>query len=91
MLHRLQTGSLLVFIFFMFSDPKTTPNSRWGRILFGASVALVGIYLQIGLGMPSGLIVTLAFASLTVPLFDRLLPGSKYEWNAPCTEISQSV
>ncbi len=38
-LHRLQSGALLLFAFFMISDPKTTPDSRIGRVLFAALVA----------------------------------------------------
>src|SRR5262249_23931105 len=32
-LHRLENGALLLFTFFMISDPKTTPDSRIGRIV----------------------------------------------------------
>lgn len=87
-LKRLQTGSLLVFIFFMISDPKTTPNSRIGRVIFGSSVAIAGIYLQTAQSIPAGLLISLAFASILVPLFDRLLPGTKYEWNKNCEAAS---
>ena len=38
-LHRLQNGALLLFTFFMISDPRTTPNSRAGRITFAFLVA----------------------------------------------------
>src|SRR5207247_1579437 len=38
-LHRLESGALLLFTFFMISDPKTTPDSRAGRLLFAALVA----------------------------------------------------
>ena len=38
-LHRLQSGALLLFTFFMISDPRTTPNSRAGRILFALLVS----------------------------------------------------
>ncbi len=38
-LHRLQNGALLIFAFFMISDPKTTPDSRVGRILFAGLLA----------------------------------------------------
>ena len=31
---QLQSGALLLFTFFMISDPKTTPDSRAGRVLF---------------------------------------------------------
>ena len=36
-LHRLESGALLLFTFFMISDPKTTPDSRAGRILFAVA------------------------------------------------------
>src|SRR5262245_35051213 len=39
-LHRLQNGALLLFSFFMISDPRTTPDSRSGRVLFAGLVAL---------------------------------------------------
>ncbi len=32
-LHQLQSGSLLIFAFFMISDPRTTPDSRLGTLL----------------------------------------------------------
>ena len=38
-LHRFQSGALLLFAFFMISDPKTTPDSRIGRALFAVLVA----------------------------------------------------
>ena len=31
-LHQLESGAFLIFAFFMISDPKTTPDSRAGRI-----------------------------------------------------------
>ena len=38
-IHRLQNGALMIFTFHMISDPKTTPNTRAGRILFACLVA----------------------------------------------------
>ena len=40
-LHQLQSGSLLIFAFFMISDPRTTPDLRLGRCLFAVAVALL--------------------------------------------------
>ncbi len=79
-LHRLQNGALLLFAFFMISDPKTTPDSRWGRVLFGALVALVAYYVQFKLFHTNGLLWSLAACSLLVPLIDWLVPGSRYAW-----------
>ena len=82
-LHRLQSGALLLFTFFMISDPRTTPNSRLGRILFALLVAYGAWYVQFRMFRTNGLLWSLAFFSLTVPLIDRLFPGTRYEWSRP--------
>jgi Na+-transporting NADH:ubiquinone oxidoreductase subunit NqrB len=79
-LHRLQNGALLLFAFFMISDPKTTPDSRRGRVLFGALVACGAYYVQFKLFHTNGLLWSLAVCSLLVPLIDWLLPGARYAW-----------
>jgi hypothetical protein len=82
-LHQLQSGSLLLFTFFMISDPKTTPDSRAARIAFGTLVALGAAFVQFALFRPSGPIWALFFFSPLVPLLDRLLPGARYAWPGP--------
>ncbi len=82
-LHQLQNGALLLFAFFMISDPKTTPDSRAGRVVFAALVALGAWYVQFKLFRPNGLLYSLAATSLAVPLLDRLLPGERYAWARP--------
>jgi Na+-transporting NADH:ubiquinone oxidoreductase subunit NqrB len=76
-LHRMQNGALLLFAFFMISDPRTTPDSRAGRILFAGLVALGAWYVQYALYRNNGLIWSLASCALLVPLLDRLLPGAR--------------
>lgn len=79
-LHQLGSGAFLLFTFFMISDPKTTPDSRAGRLLFALLVALGAGFVHFVLYRPNGLILSLAFFSLLVPLLDRLLPGRRYAW-----------
>jgi len=79
-MHRLENGALVLFSFFMISDPKTTPDSRLGRILFAALVALGAYTVQFWLFRTNGLLWSLAVCSLAVPLIDRLLPGPRYQW-----------
>jgi enediyne biosynthesis protein E5 len=78
--HQLASGAFLIFTFFMISDPKTTPDSRAGRILFALLVALGAGYVHFVLYRPNGLILSLFFLSPIVPLIDRLLPGRQYFW-----------
>jgi hypothetical protein len=82
-IHRLESGALLLFTFFMISDPRTTPDSRAGRVLFGALVAAGAWYVQFRLFRTNGLLWSLAGVSVLVPLIDWLLPGSRYEWSRP--------
>src|SRR5262245_20974391 len=79
-LHRLENGALVLFAFFMISDPKTTPDSRSGRLLFAAMVALGAYVVQFQLFRTNGLLWSLAVCSLAVPVIDRLLPGRRYQW-----------
>src|SRR6202035_40881 len=81
-LHQLENGAFLLFTFFMISDPKTTPDSRAGRILFAGLVALGAGLVTFVLYRPNGLLLSLALFSLAVPLIDRLLPGRRYAWQA---------
>ena len=80
-LHRLESGALLLFAFFMISDPKTTPNSRAGRILFACLVTVLAGFIQFGLYRTNSILWSLAILSTAVPLIDRLLPGVQYDWS----------
>ena len=82
-LHRLQNGTLLIFAFFMISDPRTTPDSRAGRIVFAALVAAGAWYVQFRLFRTNGLLWSLFFASPLVPFIDRLISGPRFDWRAP--------
>ena len=78
--HRLESGALLLFAFFMISDPRTTPDSRAGRIVFASLVAAGAWFIQFRLFRTNGLIYSLAFTSLFVPLIDAVLPGPRHSW-----------
>lgn len=82
-LHRLQSGALLLFAFFMISDPKTAPDSRAGRIVFAALVALGAFTVHFVWFRTNGLLWSLVAICPLVPLIDRLLPAGRYSWAAP--------
>lgn len=84
-LHQIESGALLIFAFFMISDPKTTPNSRTARIFFALMVALIALYVQFGLFTPNGPLWGLIACSPFVPILDRILPGIPYDWSKPTT------
>jgi Na+-translocating ferredoxin:NAD+ oxidoreductase RnfD subunit len=82
-LHQLESGTLLIFSFFMITDPKTTPDSRTGRLVFTLLVTLTALYVQFVLFHPHGPLWGLLVCSPLVPLIDRCFPGSRYDWSMP--------
>lgn len=78
--HQMQNGAFLLFTFFMISDPKTSPDSRLGRIVFAALVAVTAGYFQFVLYKPTGLLWALACCAPSTPVLDWLLPGRRYVW-----------
>jgi Na+-transporting NADH:ubiquinone oxidoreductase subunit NqrB len=78
--HRLESGALVLFAFFMISDPKTTPDSRIGRVLFAMLVAFGAWYVQFRLFRTNGLLWSLAACSILVPIINRIAPGARYVW-----------
>ncbi len=79
-MRRLESGGLLLFTFFMISDPRTTPDHPVARVLFGALVACVGWYIQFRLFRTNGIIWSLALCAPLVPVLDRWLPGRRFSW-----------
>ena len=82
-LHHLQNGAFLLFAFFMISDPKTTPDSRAGRIVFALIVALGAGFVHFVMFQPNGLLWSLVVSAPITPLLNRLLPGTRYQWHTP--------
>jgi Na+-transporting NADH:ubiquinone oxidoreductase subunit NqrB len=79
-MHQLQNGALLVFAFFMISDPKTTPDAAVGRVIYSMVVASLAFAIQFVLYQPHGPILALVATAPLVPVIDYLFHGSAYRW-----------
>jgi Na+-translocating ferredoxin:NAD+ oxidoreductase RnfD subunit len=80
--HSLQSGALLLFAFFMISDPKTTPDARPARLLYAVLVALGAGFVHFVLHRPNGFLWSLLALAPVVPALDLLLPAARYRWAA---------
>jgi hypothetical protein len=60
---QMRSGALLIFAFYMISDPKTTPRTRAARVAFAALVAAGGFVVQFVLHRQDGLLYALAVAA----------------------------
>jgi len=92
--HQMQSGALLIFAFFMISDPKTTPNARSGRIVYAALVAIIGFTIQFGFYNSAGIILALVLTAPVVPFFDKIFTGPMYQWpslSVPHTQVTEHI
>ena len=89
-LHQMQSGSLLIFAFFMISDPRTSPDSALGRFLFAFSVAALAHYFAFYAQMRPALYFALIALSPATLLIDRFLPAPRFAWRTPILKGASS-
>ena len=69
---------VMIFLFFMITDPKTVPAGRVGRVVFGLLVAAASMLLMAPqtneFGTKVGLLAGLVVICAARPLLDRVLP-----------------
>lgn len=80
-IHQLESGSFLLFAFFMISDPRTAPNHAFAKILHTATIALLAYYWQYGLYYHNGLLWALFFAAPLVSVWDKVFIAKSFHWD----------
>lgn len=80
--HSISTGGLLLFTFFMISDPRTSPNHPAARIIWAVMIAGVSFYLTAFKFMNSTPIWVLVMAAPLVPVFDAVFKAKSFGWQA---------
>ena len=79
-------GALLIFTFFMISDPRTSPDSRLGRFIFAVSVAVLAHYMTFFMQMRPALYVALIALAPFVFVIDKILPAQRFAWRPPALQ-----
>src|SRR5205809_404377 len=79
-IHSVSTGSLLLFTFFMISDPRTSPNHPVARILWAVGIAVVAFYLAAFKWKYNTIIWVLVAAAPLVPVLDAIFKGEIFQW-----------
>lgn len=82
-MHQLSSGALLIFAFFMITDPRSTPDSRAGRILFAMAVAGLSAWFIIGPNVRGAPLMALAALAWMTPVIDRFMPARPFQWTQP--------
>ncbi len=79
-LHQLQSGALLIFAFFMISDPMTTPNARPARLIHAVLTAAAGAFIVFDFYRADGVILALVLTAPLVPILDKIFPAERAAW-----------
>jgi len=76
----ISTGSLLLFSFFMITDPKTTPNHSLARIIWAMLVAAVSFYIVTFKFISTAPVWVLVCMQPLVPVFDKFFKAKQFSW-----------
>lgn len=79
-IHSISTGSLLLFTFFMISDPRTAPNHSVARIIWAVIIGFTSFYLAAFQWKYNTPIWVLVIAAPLVPLLDKLFRAETFQW-----------
>jgi Na+-translocating ferredoxin:NAD+ oxidoreductase RnfD subunit len=79
-IHSISTGSLLLFTFFMISDPRTSPNHPVARIIWAVLIAAVAFYLAAFKWKYNTIIWVLVIAAPLVPVLDAVFKSKAFSW-----------
>ncbi|MFN3874893.1 MAG: RnfABCDGE type electron transport complex subunit D [Flavobacteriales bacterium] len=79
-LHRMSNGSLLLFSFFMVTDPMTAPKARGARIGWGIAIAALAFALGWQWWVSASPIWALLIVSPFTPLLDRRWRAEPFHW-----------
>lgn len=79
-MHQLSSGALVVFAFFMISDPMTAPWNMAARLFWVGAVAVTGFALQTTWIVTAGPIFGLVAMAPLVPILNRFFPAPAMRW-----------
>ena len=82
LIHRMASGSLLLFAFFMISDPRTSPDDWRGRLAHCATVAALAFVLGSHFYVTNSLVWALFIAAPAVAVWDAIFPAPRFQWEA---------
>ncbi len=78
--HQLMSGSLLLFAFFMITDPRSIPNAPLSRILWAVLIAGLTFILQHQFFISTALFWALFTLSPLTIILDQIFQASRFSW-----------
>ena len=79
-MHKMNNGTLLLFAFFMITDPRTTPNHKTARIIWAALLALILFVVANYFYVQTAAIWLLFLISPFTVLLDKHFKSNPFAW-----------
>lgn len=79
-IHQFTSGTLLLFTFFMITDPVSTPAHKTARIIWACLVGLLAFYLSAYEFVNGAPLWALFFIAPITIFFDKIFLHSKFSW-----------
>lgn len=79
-LHKMSSGAIWLFAFFMITDPMTIPLHRIARIVWAMVIALIAFWLANFHFVNASPIWVLVLATPLSPLINKLFAGPSFRW-----------
>lgn len=82
-IHNISNGSMVLFTFFMITDPSSTPNSRIARVTWVFLISCLAFYLQYFKFVKGAPLYSLFILSILVPLLDYIFrKEGRFSWDS---------
>ena len=71
-LGQLLSGGLMLGAFFMATDYATTPNTKWGKIIFGVGCGLITVLIRFWGNYPEGVSYSILLMNILTPFISKM-------------------
>jgi Na+-transporting NADH:ubiquinone oxidoreductase subunit NqrB len=89
-IHKLSSGSLLLFALFMITDPRSIPNARSTRIAWSISIAGLTFILRNYFYINEAMFIALFIMSPLTVLLDKAWLSPQFKWQSDELKISKT-
>lgn len=80
LIHKFSSGTLLLFTFFMITDPMTIPNSKNARIIWSFILAIATFICGAWVQLYTAPVWVLFFMTPLTIWLDKIMPENKFKW-----------
>ncbi len=77
-LYQMLSGGLFIGAFFMATDYATTPQTNWGKIVFGVGAGILTVLIRVFGSYPEGVSYSILLMNTLVPFINRLTPHKAF-------------